>query len=64
MRPYKSRKRRSVCITGNWSHWYTYQGRVGSSSPVCVRAGCGAPNPHYDPDRDPYREEGAGNARP
>jgi hypothetical protein len=35
-------------------HWYAYYGRPGSSSPVCVRYGCDAPNPRYDRDRDPY----------
>lgn len=42
------------------AHWYAYYGYVGTSSPTCVRYGCDAPNPHYDPDRDPY----AGQERP
>lgn len=33
-------------------HWFAYYGWVGSSSPVCRR--CGAPNPNYDEDRDPF----------
>lgn len=33
-------------------HWFTYYGQVGSSSPVCRR--CGAPNPAYRPDDDPF----------
>lgn len=33
-------------------HWFAYYGWVGSSSPICRR--CGAANPDYDRDRDPY----------
>lgn len=36
-------------------HWFTYYGLVRSSAKFCVRWGCGALNPHYDPDRDPHR---------
>lgn len=35
----------------NMRHWFTYYGWVGSSAPTCRH--CGAPNPRYDPDRDP-----------
>lgn len=35
-------------------HWFVYRGMVGSSSPICVRYGCGAPNPRYDPNSDPF----------
>lgn len=31
-------------------HWFTYYGRVGMASPVCVR--CGAPNPRHIPDEE------------
>jgi hypothetical protein len=35
------------------SHWFAYYGWPGTSAPTCVRYGCDAPNPNYDPDRDP-----------
>lgn len=35
-------------------HWFAYYGIVGSSAPTCRR--CGAPNPNYRPDDDPFRE--------
>lgn len=34
-------------------HWFTYYGCVGSSAPTCRH--CGARNPNYDPNRDPFR---------
>jgi hypothetical protein len=40
-------------MTCTGSHWFAYYGLVGTSSPTCVRAGCDAPNPHYDRSRDP-----------
>jgi hypothetical protein len=36
-------------------HWFAYYGWVRSSSPVCVR--CGAENPRYRPNDDPFRKE-------
>lgn len=33
-------------------HWFAYYGWVRSSAPTCRH--CGAPNPKYDPERDPY----------
>lgn len=42
---------------GNIRHWFTYHGMVGSSAPTCQHAGCDAPNPNYDPDRDPHANE-------
>jgi hypothetical protein len=30
---------------------------VGTSSPVCIRTGCEAPNPNYRPEADPFRKE-------
>lgn len=44
---------RQQCAGGGY-HWWAYYGFVGSSSPTCVR--CEAPNPNYDPDRDPFLE--------
>lgn len=35
-------------------HWFAYYGQPGTSAPTCVRYGCDARNPNYDPDRDPY----------
>jgi hypothetical protein len=41
---------------GNRKHWFAYYGLVGSSAPKCQR--CGAPNPKYRPDDDPYESVG------
>lgn len=38
-------------------HWFTYYGQRGSSSPVCVRHGCNAPNPDYRPEDDPRQTQ-------
>lgn len=46
----------SRCTEGA-RHWFTYYGEVGTSSPTCRR--CGATNPNYDRDRDPYACEEA-----
>lgn len=35
-------------------HWFAYYGWVGSSAKTCRR--CGAPNPNYRPDDDPFPE--------
>jgi hypothetical protein len=40
--------------TNGMRHWYAYYGYVGSSSPTCLH--CGAPNPRYDPGRDPFAD--------
>lgn len=41
------------CYTDwNARHWFSYYGFPGSSSPVCTRAGCNAPNPNYRPEDD------------
>lgn len=41
------------CSTGG-RHWFTYYGWVGSSSPSCRH--CGADNPKYRPEDDPFAE--------
>jgi hypothetical protein len=46
--------------TCGWAHWFAYYGWVGSSAPTCQR--CGVPNPHYRPEDDPFRDEGATDA--
>lgn len=35
-------------------HWFAYYRWVGSSAPTCRH--CGAPNPRYDPERDPFAQ--------
>jgi hypothetical protein len=36
-------------------HWFAYFGYVGSSAPTCRR--CGADNPRYRPEDDPFQGE-------